>query len=71
MCVSVCVEVQRSVLLGEAPLSAGCVSDRATELADWLQLIQQMLKSSIVTVGDTDEIRTTIGRLEVCVCVGT
>ncbi|XP_060793676.1 utrophin isoform X3 [Neoarius graeffei] len=61
----VCVEVQRSVLLGEAPLSAACVSDRATELADWLQLIQQMLKSSIVTVGDTDEIRTTISRLEV------
>ncbi|XP_053338740.1 utrophin-like isoform X2 [Clarias gariepinus] len=61
----VCVEVQRSVLLGEAPLSAVCVSDRATELADWLQLIQQMLKSSIVTVGDTEEIRTTISRLEV------
>ncbi|KAI5096115.1 utrophin [Silurus meridionalis] len=61
----VCAEVQRAVLLSEAPLSAACVSDRATELADWLQLIQQMLKSSIVTVGDTDEIRTTIGRLEV------
>ncbi|KAF4078503.1 hypothetical protein AMELA_G00199850 [Ameiurus melas] len=61
----VCVEVQRSALLGEAPLSAAGVSDRATELAHWLQLIQQMLKSSIVTVGDTDEIRTTIGRLEV------
>ncbi|XP_047663229.1 utrophin isoform X2 [Tachysurus fulvidraco] len=61
----VCVEVQRSALLSEAPLSAACVSDRATELADWLQLIQQMLKSSIVTVGDTDEIRTTISRLEV------
>ncbi|GAA6076676.1 utrophin isoform X1, partial [Tachysurus ichikawai] len=60
----VCVEVQRSALLSEAPLSAACVSDRATELADWLQLIQQMLKSSIVTVGDTDEIRTTISRLE-------
>ncbi|XP_060750696.1 utrophin-like isoform X3 [Tachysurus vachellii] len=61
----VCAEVQRSALLSEAPLSAACVSDRATELADWLQLIQQMLKSSIVTVGDTDEIRTTISRLEV------
>ncbi|XP_022533278.2 utrophin isoform X1 [Astyanax mexicanus] len=58
-------DVQRSVLLSEAPLSADSVSDRATELADWLQLIQQMLKSSIVTVGDTDEIRTTISRLEV------
>ncbi|XP_066527919.1 utrophin-like isoform X3 [Hoplias malabaricus] len=59
------LEVPRSVLLAEAPLSADGVSDRATELADWLQLIQQMLKSSIVTVGDTDEIRTTISRLEV------
>uniref|UniRef100_W5K083 Utrophin n=1 Tax=Astyanax mexicanus TaxID=7994 RepID=W5K083_ASTMX len=62
---SVLSDVQRSVLLSEAPLSADSVSDRATELADWLQLIQQMLKSSIVTVGDTDEIRTTISRLEV------
>ncbi|XP_053096621.1 utrophin isoform X2 [Pangasianodon hypophthalmus] len=61
----VCVEVQKSALLVETPLSAAYVSDRATELADWLQLIQQMLKSSIVTVGDIDEIRTTIGRLEV------
>ncbi|XP_072552167.1 utrophin [Salminus brasiliensis] len=61
----VLAEVQRSALLSEAPLSADSVSDRATELADWLQLIQQMLKSSIVTVGDTDEIRTTISRLEV------
>ncbi|XP_038130238.1 dystrophin isoform X2 [Cyprinodon tularosa] len=37
----------------------------ATELADWLTLITQMLKSNIVTVGDTKEIRTTIGRLQV------
>ncbi len=37
----------------------------ATELADWLLLITQMLKSNIVTVGDTDEIRTTMGRLQV------
>ncbi|KAM4529492.1 utrophin isoform 3-T3 [Fundulus diaphanus] len=37
----------------------------ATELADWLLLIDQMLKSNIVTVGDTPEIRTTIGRLQV------
>ncbi|KAJ3606664.1 hypothetical protein NHX12_026183, partial [Muraenolepis orangiensis] len=35
----------------------------ATELADWLLLITQMLKSNIVTVGDTDEIRATIRRL--------
>ncbi|XP_029983839.1 utrophin isoform X3 [Sphaeramia orbicularis] len=37
----------------------------ATELADWLLLITQMLKSNIVTVGDVDEIRTTMGRLQV------
>lgn len=37
----------------------------ATELADWLILITQMLKSNIVTVGDTEEIRTTMGRLQV------
>ncbi|MEQ2197508.1 hypothetical protein XENOCAPTIV_030512 [Xenoophorus captivus] len=36
----------------------------ATELADWLLLITQMLKSNIVTVGDIKEIRTTIGRLQ-------
>uniref|UniRef100_A0AAZ3SDC6 Utrophin n=1 Tax=Oncorhynchus tshawytscha TaxID=74940 RepID=A0AAZ3SDC6_ONCTS len=36
----------------------------ATELADWLLLITQMLKSNIVTVGDTDEIRTIMGDLE-------
>ncbi|XP_075869628.1 utrophin isoform X3 [Nelusetta ayraudi] len=36
----------------------------ATELADWLVLITQMLKSNIVTVGDTEEIRTTMGRLQ-------
>ncbi|XP_028970380.2 LOW QUALITY PROTEIN: dystrophin [Esox lucius] len=37
----------------------------ATELADWLLLITQMLKSNIVTVGDLDEIHNTIGRLQV------
>ncbi|KAG7267001.1 hypothetical protein CRUP_000726, partial [Coryphaenoides rupestris] len=36
----------------------------ATELADWLLLITQMLKSNIVTVGDTEEIRATIRRLQ-------
>ncbi|XP_077060733.1 utrophin isoform X2 [Siphateles boraxobius] len=41
------------------------LNQTATELADWLLLINQMLKSSIVTVGDKDEIRTTIGRLQV------
>ncbi|XP_062871249.1 utrophin-like isoform X3 [Trichomycterus rosablanca] len=57
--------VQRSAMPSDPPLSSAYVSDRATELAEWLQLIQQMLKSSIVTVGDTEEIRTTISRLEV------
>uniref|UniRef100_A0A665WKC3 Utrophin n=1 Tax=Echeneis naucrates TaxID=173247 RepID=A0A665WKC3_ECHNA len=41
------------------------LNETATELADWLLLITQMLKSNIVTVGDTDEIRTTMGRLQV------
>ncbi|XP_026097283.1 dystrophin isoform X2 [Carassius auratus] len=36
----------------------------ATELSDWLLLIHQMLKSNIVTVGDKEEIHTTIGRLQ-------
>lgn len=37
----------------------------ATELSDWLVLITQMLKSNIVTVGDIEEIRITMGRLQV------
>uniref|UniRef100_A0A8C7QPP8 Utrophin n=1 Tax=Oncorhynchus mykiss TaxID=8022 RepID=A0A8C7QPP8_ONCMY len=41
------------------------LNETATELADWLLLITQMLKSNIVTVGDTDEIRTTMRRLQV------
>lgn len=41
------------------------LNQRATELADWLILVTQMLKSNIVTVGDTNEIRTVIGRLQV------
>uniref|UniRef100_A0A3B5L058 Utrophin n=1 Tax=Xiphophorus couchianus TaxID=32473 RepID=A0A3B5L058_9TELE len=53
-----------------APYSADTVAPtdlnkRATEMADWLLLITQMLKSNIVTVGDTKEIRMTIGRLQV------
>ncbi|KAM9703806.1 utrophin isoform 2-T3 [Menidia menidia] len=44
------------------------LNQTATELADWLLLITQMLKSNIVTVGDTKEIRTTIGRLQVTKC---
>lgn len=36
-----------------------------TELADWLVLIDQMLKSNIVTVGDVEEINKTISRMKV------
>ncbi|XP_071996962.1 utrophin isoform X3 [Engystomops pustulosus] len=35
------------------------------ELSDWLLLIDQMLKSNIVTVGDPDEINTTIAQMKV------
>lgn len=38
-----------------------------TELANWLALIDQMLKSNIVTVGNTEEINQTIARMKVCV----
>uniref|UniRef100_W5NH22 Utrophin n=1 Tax=Lepisosteus oculatus TaxID=7918 RepID=W5NH22_LEPOC len=41
------------------------LNETATELADWLVLIDQMLKSNIVTVGDVEEIKTTISRLKV------
>ncbi|KAJ8355724.1 hypothetical protein SKAU_G00185180 [Synaphobranchus kaupii] len=41
------------------------LNETATELGDWLLLIDQMLKSNIVTVGDVDEIRTISGRLQV------
>lgn len=41
------------------------LNETATELANWLVLITQMLKSNIVTVGDTEEIRATMGRLQV------
>ncbi|KAK7907774.1 hypothetical protein WMY93_016386 [Mugilogobius chulae] len=47
------------------PVAPTDLNKTATELADWLVLITQMLKSNIVTVGDVDEIRTTIGRLQV------
>ncbi|KAK1338083.1 hypothetical protein QTO34_001193 [Cnephaeus nilssonii] len=36
-----------------------------TELADWLILIDQMLKSNIVTVGDVEEINKTISRMKI------
>ncbi|XP_041106254.1 dystrophin-like isoform X4 [Polyodon spathula] len=40
------------------------LNETATELADWLVLIDQMLKSNIVTVGDVDEIKATTGSLK-------
>nr|XP_016854217.1 PREDICTED: utrophin isoform X4 [Anolis carolinensis] len=36
-----------------------------TELADWLALIDQMLKSNIVTVGNAEEINLTIARMKI------
>uniref|UniRef100_A0A8C4WI64 Utrophin n=1 Tax=Gopherus evgoodei TaxID=1825980 RepID=A0A8C4WI64_9SAUR len=36
-----------------------------TELADWLVLIDQMLKSNIVTVGNAEEINRTIARMKI------
>ncbi|XP_015674847.1 utrophin [Protobothrops mucrosquamatus] len=36
-----------------------------TELADWLALIDQMLKSNIVTVGNIEEINRTIARMKI------
>ncbi|XP_068088193.1 utrophin isoform X3 [Hyperolius riggenbachi] len=36
-----------------------------TELSDWLLLIDQMLKSNIVTVGDPEDINTTIARMKI------
>ncbi|MEQ2276941.1 hypothetical protein XENORESO_015291, partial [Xenotaenia resolanae] len=72
---SVASAVQMASLASEDSLHRGPYSSdtvaptdlnkTATELADWLLLITQMLKSNIVTVGDTKEIRTTIGRLQV------
>ncbi|XP_006024299.1 utrophin isoform X2 [Alligator sinensis] len=36
-----------------------------TELADWLVLIDQMLKSNIVTVGNAEEINRTVARMKI------
>ncbi|XP_034525138.1 utrophin isoform X1 [Ailuropoda melanoleuca] len=36
-----------------------------TELADWLVLIDQMLRSNIVTVGDIEEINKTVSRMKI------
>lgn len=66
--------VQKVVLVSSAsdtPLRAPEISVPAdldktiTELADWLVLIDQMLKSNIVTVGDVKEINKTVSRMKV------
>ncbi|XP_069462828.1 utrophin isoform X3 [Ambystoma mexicanum] len=74
---SVYSSVQKVVLVSSAPevpmqathsyeLPVPADLDRtATELADWLVLIDHMLKSNIVTVGDTEEIRQTISRMKI------
>uniref|UniRef100_A0A8B9TCD8 Utrophin n=1 Tax=Anas platyrhynchos TaxID=8839 RepID=A0A8B9TCD8_ANAPL len=47
-------------------LSAPADLDKTTtELADWLVLIDQMLKSNIVTVGNAEEINRTIARMKI------
>ncbi|XP_072186986.1 utrophin isoform X1 [Excalfactoria chinensis] len=47
-------------------LSAPADLDKTTtELAEWLVLIDQMLKSNIVTVGNAEEINRTIARMKV------
>uniref|UniRef100_A0A8B9EPZ0 Utrophin n=1 Tax=Anser cygnoides TaxID=8845 RepID=A0A8B9EPZ0_ANSCY len=70
-------DVQKVVLLSssmEIPvqtqqgleLSAPADLDKTTtELADWLVLIDQMLKSNIVTVGNAEEISRTIARMKI------
>nr|XP_006984491.1 utrophin isoform X1 [Peromyscus maniculatus bairdii]XP_042118217.1 utrophin isoform X2 [Peromyscus maniculatus bairdii]XP_042118218.1 utrophin isoform X3 [Peromyscus maniculatus bairdii] len=66
--------VQKVVLVSSAsdtPLRAPEISVPAdldktiTELADWLVLIDQMLKSNIVTVGDVKEINKTVSRMKI------
>ncbi|XP_048842550.1 utrophin isoform X1 [Brienomyrus brachyistius] len=41
------------------------LNERATELASWLLLIDQILKSNLATVGDVEDIQTTAMHLEV------
>ncbi|XP_055483709.1 utrophin isoform X1 [Psammomys obesus] len=66
--------VQKVVLVSvasDAPLHAPEISVPAdldktiTELADWLVLIDQMLKSNIVTVGNVEEINKTVSRMKI------
>uniref|UniRef100_G1NIS5 Utrophin n=1 Tax=Meleagris gallopavo TaxID=9103 RepID=G1NIS5_MELGA len=72
-----CSNVQKVVLVSsslEIPvqtqhaleLSAPADLDKTTtELAEWLVLIDQMLKSNIVTVGNAEDINRTIARMKV------
>ncbi|XP_064412021.1 dystrophin isoform X2 [Latimeria chalumnae] len=71
--VTVHTTVQRVTLLSEAshqprlgsePSVPTDLDKTATELADWLTLVEQMLKSNIVTIGDMEEIHQTIARLK-------
>lgn len=67
--------VQKVVLVSSAsdvPLRGGLeisvpadLDKTITELADWLVLIDQMLKSNIVTVGDVKEINKTVSRMKI------
>nr|XP_045014209.1 utrophin isoform X3 [Jaculus jaculus]XP_045014210.1 utrophin isoform X3 [Jaculus jaculus] len=66
--------VQKVVLVSSAPgtavrtpeISVPADLDKTiTELADWLVLIDQMLKSNIVTVGDVEEINKTVSRMKI------
>ncbi|XP_063165126.1 utrophin isoform X1 [Candoia aspera] len=69
--------LQKTVLVSSAlenvaqiqhPLEISTPADldqTTTELADWLALIDQMLKSNIVTVGNTEEINRTIARMKI------
>ncbi|XP_061480028.1 utrophin isoform X2 [Rhineura floridana] len=69
--------LQKMVLVSSAPesvaqtqqaleISAPADLDKTTtELADWLALIAQMLKSNIVTVGSAEEINRTIARMKI------
>ncbi|XP_043925536.1 utrophin isoform X2 [Protopterus annectens] len=57
-----------STMMSPRTFGSGMPTDldkTATELADWLVLIDQMLKSNIVTVGDTEEINKTITSMKV------
>ncbi|KAM9317369.1 utrophin [Gastrophryne carolinensis] len=69
--------VQKIVLVSSAPHFADMpkydvelppstdLDKTITELSDWLLLIDQMLRSNIVTVGDPDDINTTIARIKI------